>query len=80
MDEFRDLPTITPGVYEHYKGKRYQVLGVGRHTEVDEYYVVYSPLYEHEGQPDIWLRPYGMFVGVVDQDGVALPRFKKVTE
>ena len=80
MDEFKDLPTITPGIYEHYKGKRYQVLGVGRHTEVDEYYVVYSPLYEHEGQPDIWLRPYSMFMSDVDQDGVALPRFKKVTE
>lgn len=52
-EEFKNLPEIELGLYEHYKGNRYEVLGVGRHTEVDEYYVVYKPLYEHEGQPEI---------------------------
>jgi hypothetical protein len=80
MGEFSDLPSIAPGVYEHYKGKRYLVLGVGCHTEVHDYFVVYTPLYEHAGQPDIWLRPYDMFIETVEVQGEVLPRFKKITE
>lgn len=78
MSEFNDIPSIALGEYEHYKGKRYQVLGVGRHTEVNEYLVVYAPLYDHEGQPDIWLRPYNMFMETVEIDGKTIPRFKKL--
>ena len=79
MDEFAAMPIIEPGEYEHYKGKRYKVLGVGRHTEQDEYFVVYMPLYEHQGQPDIWIRPYSMFVETItDKEGKTIARFKKV--
>jgi hypothetical protein len=80
MNEFADMPSLSLGVYEHYKGKRYQVLGVGRHTEVNEYFVVYAPLYEHAGQPDIWLRPYDMFTGTVELNGATTPRFKLMAE
>ena len=72
------MPTIELGEYEHYKGKRYKVLGVGRHTEADEYFVVYMPLYEHDGQPDIWLRPHAMFTETVELNGEIIPRFKKI--
>ncbi len=72
------MPTIEPGKYEHYKGKQYEVLGIGRHTEADDYFVVYSPLYEHNGQPDIWLRPYVMFTETVKVGGSRIPRFKKI--
>jgi hypothetical protein len=78
MNEFADMPTLPLGTYEHYKGKRYQVLGVGRHTEANEYFVVYAPLYEHDGQPDIWVRPYAMFTGNVEVNGVITPRFKAI--
>jgi hypothetical protein len=78
--EFSNLPTIELGVYEHYKGKRYKVLGVGRHTESDEYYVVYAPLYEHKGQPEIWVRPYAMFIEEIDVNGTKTPRFTKISE
>jgi hypothetical protein len=71
-------PTLLPGEYEHYKGGRYRVLGVGRHTETDEYYVVYVPLYEAEDRPDFWLRPYDMFTSAVEINGVQLPRFQYV--
>lgn len=81
MSEFDRMPMIEPGRYRHYKGKLYQVLGVGRHTESDDYFVVYTPLYEHAGQPDIWLRPYDMFIETVEQaDGSRIPRFKKMNE
>jgi len=74
FSDFSHLPSFQLGEYEHYKGKRYRVLGVGCHTETQDYYVVYSPLYEHEG-PNIWLRPYDMFCGTVEVDGEAVKRF-----
>lgn len=80
MNEFKDMPTIESGVYQHYKGKRYQVLGTGRHTEINEYYVVYTPLYEHEGQPDIWIRPYSMFIESVEVHGESVPRFRRLVD
>lgn len=78
MNDISVPPTLEPEVYQHYKGKRYQVISVGCHTETHEYYVVYRPLYDHEGQPDVWLRPYDMFVSSVEVDGVAVPRFSKM--
>ncbi len=59
-------------IYEHYKGKLYQIINVGRHTETLEEYVVYT-LY---GDPDVWLRPLAMFLEDVVVEGKAVPRFK----
>lgn len=78
MNEFDAMPLIEKGDYEHHKGKRYRVLGIGRHTETDEYLVVYMPLYEHAGQPDIWLRPYDIFVETIELNGKTIPRFRKL--
>ena len=63
------------GVYEHYKGRRYLVVGRARHSETGEDFVVYVPLYEHDG-PAMWVRPLGMFTGEVEVEGRALPRFR----
>jgi hypothetical protein len=71
---------IEPGIYEHYKGNRYEVTGVARHTETGEDYVVYTPLYEHPGQPNIWIRPLAMFMQTVEVKGEIISRFKKVSE
>ena len=65
------------GVYEHYKGKRYLVLGVGRHTETEEMLAVYVPLYDVPG-PQIAARPLVMFLEDVDVDGERRPRFRYV--
>ncbi|MGH9944329.1 MAG: DUF1653 domain-containing protein [Pyrinomonadaceae bacterium] len=64
------------GVYEHYKGRRYLVLGVARHSETGADLVVYVPLYEHSGPP-LWVRPLEMFTEEVDdgEDG-RRPRFR----
>lgn len=73
------MSNIEPGIYVHYKSDdmRYEVLGVARHSETDESFVVYKPLYETEGeQPDFWIRPYEMFVEDVTVDGLRRPRFK----
>jgi hypothetical protein len=66
---------LKAGVYKHYKGGLYLVLGVARHSESDEKYVAYVPLYVKPG-PRITVRPYEMFLETVDVNGEAKPRFE----
>lgn len=64
-------------VFEHYKGKQYKVLSVGRHSEDLELHVVYQGLYDDEtfGHHPIWIRPLRMFLETVTIDGREVPRF-----
>ena len=62
------------GMYRHYKGNEYEVLGIGLHTEIEEKLVVYKGLYEPY---QIWVRPYDMFFEPVIVDGVEVNRFQK---
>lgn len=66
---------IQPGEYEHFKGKRYRVLGIARHSETQEEMVVYQALYD-EGE--LWVRPLAMFTEEVERDGSRVPRFRFV--
>ena len=61
-----------PGLYRHYKGQHYTVLGVARHSETDERLVVYRPEY---GDRDLWVRPLAMFTEMVEVNGQPVPRF-----
>lgn len=63
------------GFYEHYKGGRYEVLGVAHHSETHEELVVYRALYGDHG---LWVRPLAMFLETVEVNGVTKPRFKKI--
>ena len=69
---------IKKGIYRHYKGKLYRVLGVGRHSETFEELVVYQALYESEefGKDAIWVRPLKMFIEDVEVDGKKVKRFE----
>ena len=69
------LPTLAPGRYRHYKGGEYEVRGVVRHSETLEPLVLYAPLYNDSG---LWVRPYDMFFGTVEIDGVTQPRFVRI--
>ncbi|WP_339842801.1 DUF1653 domain-containing protein [uncultured Halopseudomonas sp.] len=69
--------SLKPGLYRHYKGKDYQVLGVATHSETEESLVVYRTLY---GDFDLWVRPLDMFVGTVELDGEPTPRFTFISE
>ena len=69
--------TIVPGVYEHYKGKKYFVLGLSRDTETEELFVVYRPLYETDW-PHLWHRSATMFSENVNFNGNTVPRFKLI--
>lgn len=60
------------GIYRHYKGQRYRVLGTARHSETMEPLVVYQALYAERG---LWVRPAVMFCETVNLDGAQVPRF-----
>ncbi len=61
------------GLYRHYKGQLYQVLGVAKHSETEEIMVVYQCLYDNF---DLWIRPIKMFSeNVTLTDGKSVPRF-----
>jgi len=64
--------TIPTGIYQHYKGPLYQVLGVAKHSETEEEHVVYRALYGEEG---LWIRPLSMFTEQIEKDGQTIPRF-----
>lgn len=66
------------GVYEHYKGKKYLVLGVARHTETGELMAVYVPLYELPCDEGVQMsvRPLEMFKGRVEVGSEIKPRFR----
>ena len=69
------MSALTPGRYQHYKGKFYTVIGVARHSETDEELVVYRPEY---GERGLWVRPKTMFEESVVVDGRTIPRFQFV--
>ncbi|MBT9515737.1 MAG: DUF1653 domain-containing protein [Methyloversatilis discipulorum] len=77
MSDLAPLPTIAPGPYRHYKGGEYEVVGVVRHSETLEPMVLYRPLYNDSG---LWVRPYDMFVGLVEIDGVPQLRFERLPD
>lgn len=70
---------MKPGIYQHYKGPHYRVLGLCRHSETLEELVYYECLYDNpNGQ--FWVRPRAMFEGMLDVDGVMRTRFTYIGE
>ena len=67
---------LRTGLYRHYKGKRYRVIGVAKHSETLEELVVYEALY---GNRQLWIRPKAMFMETVEWQGEPRPRFTKVS-
>jgi len=65
------------GIYEHYKGMKYEVIDTLRHSETEELMVLYRALYGDEG---LWARPFNMFFENVNIDGDEQPRFKYIGE
>ena len=63
-----------PGLYRHYKGNDYRVIGLARHSETLEPLVVYQALY---GEGGLWVRPAAMFCETVEggPGGGRVPRF-----
>ena len=53
------------GVYKHFKGNYYIVLGIAKHSETQEECVVYRALY---GDNELWVRPLDLFLSEVDHE------------
>ena len=66
---------IKLGKYKHYKGKEYEVIGVARHSETLEEFIVYKALYQRADE-NIWVRPLKMFLEEIEVDGKKMPRFE----
>ncbi|HET9575631.1 MAG TPA: DUF1653 domain-containing protein [Nitrospira sp.] len=68
---------VQPGRYRHYKGNDYEVIGVAKHSETEEIFVVYRALY---GERGLWIRPAAMFLETVVVEGLPRPRFQRLPD
>lgn len=71
------LPQFRPGVYRHFKGNEYELLGIARHSETLAPMAVYRPLY---GEGGLWVRPWAMWEEMVTKPEYTGPRFLFVRE
>ena len=53
---------IKNGIYEHYKGNRYKLIDIVKHSETLEDLVLYETIYENK-LGKLWVRPKEMFFG-----------------
>lgn len=67
------------GIYRHYKGMEYRVIGIAKHSETLEDLVVYEALYDNQ-LSKLWVRPKEMFEENVIIDGIEKPRFEWIRE
>lgn len=68
---------IVGSIWQHYKGKKYKVLSIGKHSETLEDMITYQGQYisEEFGPNPIWVRPLNMWQEIVDYNGKKVPRF-----
>lgn len=70
------------GIYQHYKGNFYRIIGIGKHSDTMEDMVVYQWLYD---SPEFWPNPLRvkekkLFEQTVEINGKQVPRFTFVRE
>ena len=73
-DALPPLIETSPGLYRHYKGLLYEVVGTVRHSETLEAMTLYRAMY---GEKGLWVRPAAMFNEEVVIDGIRQPRFTR---
>lgn len=66
-------PEPRPGPYRHYRGGRYEVIGLAHHSETLEPMVVYRSL----STSGLWVRPAVMFGETVATAEGPRPRFAR---
>jgi hypothetical protein len=83
-EEHLTQPTIgtyavpEPGLYRHFKGGTYEVLGTVQHSETRELMVRYRAVGGTEAYEQV--RPVSMWSERVDRDGYSVPRFQRVVD
>ncbi len=68
---------LKPGIYRHYKGGEYELIGIVTHSETLEKMVLYRALY---GEKGFWVRPLSMWTETVEKDGLLMRRFAYIGE
>lgn len=71
------LQKIKNGVYRHYKGNKYEVIGMATHSETLEEMVIYKALY---GDGKVWVRPAAMWNEEIIINGKSVKRFQIITK
>lgn len=66
---------IQLGIYQHYKGNQYEVIGIAQHSETLEPMVIYRAMY---GAREFWVRPLELFLENVTINDAKQPRFRKI--
>ncbi len=74
-----EVTDVKPGVYQHFKGRQYEVIGVASHSETSEKFVVYRAMY---GKYQLYTRPLSIFVEDVEDLKTKYrgPRFFKIDD
>lgn len=72
-----EIMEFKKGIYEHYKGNRYELLGIANHSETLEKMVIYKALY---GENELWVRPISMWNEIIEVNGKTVPRFRLIKE
>jgi hypothetical protein len=67
------------GLYKHYKGNMYEVIGIAKHSETLEEMVVYKATYQEEPY-NMWVRPKAMFLEKIEINGKLIERFSKISK
>ena len=63
---------VKKGIYRHFKGNLYEVIGMAKHSDTLEEMVVYRALY---GEGGLWVRPASMWNETVAREGEVYLRF-----
>lgn len=79
---YYSMADITPGIYRHYKGGLYEVIGVGRIEADNQEVVIYKSMQDKGGfkAGSLWVRPLTVFSETVEVNGEQLPRFAPYNE
>ncbi|MBU1092298.1 DUF1653 domain-containing protein [Patescibacteria group bacterium] len=74
MEDLSEASHIQQGIYQHYKGGIYKVIGMVCHSETLEELVYYQEI----KSKTYWVRPLSMFLENVEVAGKIVPRFKLI--
>jgi len=71
------MDIVINGIYKHYKGKKYKVIAIGKHSETEEEMVIDQALY---GENNIWCRPRNMWNDNIELNGKYVRRFELIKD
>ena len=69
------MTPIPLGIYRHYKGNQYEVVGFAKCSESLADLVIYKALY---GEGGTWVRPLSMSENLIEVEGKTVKRFEFV--